>query len=112
MVPEQGSCSVSRAAHTPQSYRSAALIRHQETIISDLAIYIEQRSRRDPDYAEDMENHAEDVRLSTLRACAQAVGEQLRIQLLTAYTDHTASIHQWHGKATMLVPTAPVPRWR
>jgi DNA-binding XRE family transcriptional regulator len=91
--------------------------------MSDLTNYIEQRSRRDPDFAEDfergytdfkigvmlrqareaagltqeqvaqrlgtkksaisrMENHAEDVRLSTLRAYAQAVGAQLRIQLL------------------------------
>jgi len=31
-----------------------------------------------------MENHAEDIRLSTLRAYAQAVGAQLQIQLLTA----------------------------
>jgi len=31
-----------------------------------------------------MENHAEDIRLSTLRAYAHAVGAQLQIQLLTA----------------------------
>ncbi len=90
--------------------------------MSDLQKYIEQRSRRDPDFAEGfesgyadfkigvllrqarqaagltqeqvanrlgtqksaisrLENHAEDVRLSTLHAYAQAVGAKLHIQL-------------------------------
>ncbi|MCB8935918.1 MAG: helix-turn-helix transcriptional regulator [Anaerolineae bacterium] len=91
--------------------------------MSDVEQYIEERRRRDPEFAEGfdagftdfkigvllrqtreaagltqeqvarklgtqksaisrMENHAEDVRLSTLRAYAQAVGAQLHIYLI------------------------------
>ncbi len=92
--------------------------------MSDVRQYIEERSRRDPEFAEGfilgysdfkigvllrqareeagltqeqvarqlgtqksaisrMENHAEDVRLSTLRAYAQAVGAKIQIQLIS-----------------------------
>ncbi len=91
--------------------------------MSDVERYIEERRRRDPEFAEGfdagftdfkigvllrqtreaagltqeqvarqlgtqksaisrMENHAEDVRLSTLRAYAEAVGAQLHIRLI------------------------------
>jgi DNA-binding XRE family transcriptional regulator len=91
--------------------------------MSDVKRYIQERSRRDPDFAEGfdlgytdfkigvllrqvreaagltqeqlarklgtqksaisrMENHAEDVRLSTLRAYAQAVGADLHVTLI------------------------------
>ena len=91
--------------------------------MSDVERYIEERRRRDPEFAEGfdagftdfkigvllrqtreaagltqeqvarqlgtqksaisrMENHAEDVRLSTLRAHAEAVGAQLHIRLI------------------------------
>jgi DNA-binding XRE family transcriptional regulator len=93
--------------------------------MSDVRQYIEERSRRDPEFAEGfvlgysdfkigvllrqareeagltqeqvarqlgtqksaisrMENHAEDVRLSTLRAYAQAVGAKIQIQLISS----------------------------
>ena len=92
--------------------------------MSDLKRYIEQRSQRDPEFAEEfesgyadfkigvmlrqarekagltqeqvanrlgtkksaisrIENHAEDVRLSTLRAYAKAVGAELQIQFVS-----------------------------
>ncbi len=91
--------------------------------MSDLQRYIEQRSQRDPEFAEGfesgyadfkigvmlrqarekagltqeqvanrlgtkksaisrIENHAEDIRLSTLRAYAKAVGAELQIQFV------------------------------
>jgi DNA-binding XRE family transcriptional regulator len=93
--------------------------------MSDVRQYIEERSKRDPEFAEGfvlgysdfkigvllrqareeagltqeqvarqlgtqksaisrMENHAEDVRLSTLRAYAQAVGAKIQIQLISS----------------------------
>jgi HTH-type transcriptional regulator / antitoxin HipB len=93
--------------------------------MSDIKRYIDERSVRDPDFAEDydlvysnfkigvllrqareaagmtqeqvarqmgtrksaisrMENHAEDVRLSTLRAYAQAIGAHLHVQIYVA----------------------------
>ncbi len=92
--------------------------------MSDLQRYIEQRSQRDPEFAEEfesgyadfkigvmlrqarekagltqeevanrlgtkksaisrIENHAEDIRLSTLRAYAKAVGAKLQIQFVS-----------------------------
>lgn len=92
--------------------------------MNDVNRYIERRSQRDPDFADDfeagyvdfkigvllrqaredagltqeqvanqlgtqksaisrIENHAEDIRLSTLREYARAVGADLRIQFIT-----------------------------
>lgn len=95
--------------------------------MSDLKRYIEERSARDPDFAEGfdlgysdfkigvllrqareaagltqeqvarqlgtqksaisrMENHAEDVRLSTLHAYAQAIGAKIQIHLIPIHS--------------------------